>query len=175
MTSALCWSHARRKFFELADIAGNVRKGKSAHEISPVALEAVKRIDALFDIERGLARGCRNCFPGSGGSTLRNRKPPDGPGHPRVQHRPRREDDRRKPRADPGRQLELRQHRLRRDDPCPRRDEDGITTFTDRGIESLQEFLADVRTWNGGIRQFLINEQCDPDVIERIMATEQES
>lgn len=24
--SALCWSHARRKFFELADIAGNVRK-----------------------------------------------------------------------------------------------------------------------------------------------------
>jgi hypothetical protein len=28
--------------------------GKSAHEISPVALEAVGRIDALFDIERGL-------------------------------------------------------------------------------------------------------------------------
>jgi hypothetical protein len=54
VTSALCWSHARRKFFELADIAGNVRKGKSAHAISPVALEAVRRIDALFDIERGL-------------------------------------------------------------------------------------------------------------------------
>ena len=30
------------------------RKGRPAHEISPVALEAVKRIDALFDIERGL-------------------------------------------------------------------------------------------------------------------------
>ena len=55
VTSALCWSHARRKFFELADIAGNVRKGKPAHEISPVALEAVKRIDALFAIERGLS------------------------------------------------------------------------------------------------------------------------
>ena len=54
--SALCWSHARRKFFELADIAGNVRKGKPAHEISPVALEAVARIDALFDIERGKNR-----------------------------------------------------------------------------------------------------------------------
>jgi len=54
VVSALCWSHARRKFFELADIAGNVRKGKSAHEISPVALEAVARIDALFDIERGI-------------------------------------------------------------------------------------------------------------------------
>ena len=52
VTSALCWSHARRKFFELADIAGNVRKGKPAHQISPVALEAVKRIDAIFDIER---------------------------------------------------------------------------------------------------------------------------
>lgn len=52
--SALGWSHARRKFFELADIVSNVRKGKPAHEISPVALEAVARIDALFDIERGI-------------------------------------------------------------------------------------------------------------------------
>ena len=47
-----------------------------------------------------------------------------------------------------------------------------LTTFTDRGVECLQEFLADVRTWDGGIRQFLIDEQCDPDVIERIMAHE---
>jgi hypothetical protein len=53
--------------------------------------------------------------------------------------------------------------------------EEGITTFTDRGIESLQAFLADVRTWNGGIRQFLIDQQCEPDVIERIMAEEQKS
>ncbi|MBR9653589.1 IS66 family transposase [Thalassovita aquimarina] len=52
--SALCWSHARRKFFELADIKGIVRKGKPAHDISPVALEAVTRIDAIFDIERGI-------------------------------------------------------------------------------------------------------------------------
>jgi transposase len=49
---ALCWSHARRQFFELADIATNARRGKKAPAISPVALEAVKRIDALFDIER---------------------------------------------------------------------------------------------------------------------------
>lgn len=54
VTSALCWSHARRKFFELADIEGNIRKDKSANEISPIALEAVKRIDTLFDIEREL-------------------------------------------------------------------------------------------------------------------------
>ena len=40
------------------------------------------------------------------------------------------------------------------------------------GVESLQEFLADVRTWNGGIRDFLRDEQGDPDVIERIMAAE---
>ena len=52
VTSALCWAHARRKFFELADIAGNICKGKPVHQISPVALEAVKRIDALFDIAR---------------------------------------------------------------------------------------------------------------------------
>jgi hypothetical protein len=31
-----------------------VRKGKPAHAISPVALEAAGRIYALFDIERGL-------------------------------------------------------------------------------------------------------------------------
>ena len=52
---ALCWSHARRKFFELADVEGNIRKGKDAKEISPIALEAVKRIDALFDIEREIS------------------------------------------------------------------------------------------------------------------------
>ena len=56
--SALCWSHARRKFFELADIKAAVfkngaRKGRSvAEEISPIALEAVKRFDAIFDAER---------------------------------------------------------------------------------------------------------------------------
>ncbi|EYD75125.1 Mobile element protein [Rubellimicrobium mesophilum DSM 19309] len=54
VTSALCWAHARRKFFELADIAGQARGAKPAHEISPVALEAVTRIDALFEIERGI-------------------------------------------------------------------------------------------------------------------------
>ena len=53
-TSALCWSHARRQFFELADIAANARRGKNAAAISPVALEAVRRIDALFDIERAI-------------------------------------------------------------------------------------------------------------------------
>jgi transposase len=52
VVEALCWSHARRKFFELADIAANARRGKNAPPISPIALEAVKRIDALFGIER---------------------------------------------------------------------------------------------------------------------------
>jgi hypothetical protein len=59
---ALCWSHARRKFFELADIAANARRGKKATPISPIALEAVRRIDAVFDIERdivGLSAGER--------------------------------------------------------------------------------------------------------------------
>ena len=51
---APCWSHARRKFFELADIAARARRSKDPPPISPVALEAVKRIDLLFDIERGV-------------------------------------------------------------------------------------------------------------------------
>ena len=52
VTEALCWAHGRRKFYELADIAANKRRGKRAPPISPLALEAVTRIDALFDIER---------------------------------------------------------------------------------------------------------------------------
>ena len=54
ITSALCWAHARRQFFELADIAANARRGKNAAGISPIALEAVRRIDVLFEIERGI-------------------------------------------------------------------------------------------------------------------------
>lgn len=50
-----CFAHARRKFFELADVEAAARK-KSRHEhaglIYPIALEAVQRLDALFDIER---------------------------------------------------------------------------------------------------------------------------
>jgi transposase len=52
ITPAFCWSHARRSFFELADIAKNARRGRSAAAISPIALEAVRRIDVLFEIER---------------------------------------------------------------------------------------------------------------------------
>ena len=54
IVEALCWSHARRKFFELADIAANARRGKNAPPISPMALEAVKRIDVIFDVERDI-------------------------------------------------------------------------------------------------------------------------
>ena len=54
---AACWAHARRKFFELADIEAAAHKkaaGKPQKAISPIALEAVKRIDAVFDIERAI-------------------------------------------------------------------------------------------------------------------------
>ncbi|MGE0700957.1 MAG: IS66 family transposase [Hyphomicrobiaceae bacterium] len=54
VTEALCWSHARRKFFVLADIAANARRGKATMPISPIAFEAVRRFDLLFDIERDI-------------------------------------------------------------------------------------------------------------------------
>ena len=38
---AACWAHGRRKFFELAEL-----------QKAPIAIEAVRRIDALFAIER---------------------------------------------------------------------------------------------------------------------------
>jgi transposase len=52
LAKALCWAHARRKFFVLADIASKARKAKQGAIISPLAFEAVRRIDALFDVER---------------------------------------------------------------------------------------------------------------------------
>jgi transposase len=54
---AACWVHARRPFFAMADVAENARRkarGKSAGKISPLAFEAVQRIDALFEIERSI-------------------------------------------------------------------------------------------------------------------------
>ena len=41
IVEAACWAHARRKFFDLARL-----------NQAPIAIEAVKRIDALFAIER---------------------------------------------------------------------------------------------------------------------------
>ncbi|CDK97539.1 putative transposase IS66 family [Magnetospirillum gryphiswaldense MSR-1 v2] len=55
---AACWAHARRPFFALADLAANARRkaeGRAASVISPLALEAVRRIDALFEIERAIS------------------------------------------------------------------------------------------------------------------------
>ncbi|WP_296892708.1 IS66 family transposase [Thiobacillus sp.] len=52
---ASCWAHSRRKVFELADIEAAARKkarGEKPNLVYPLAVEAVKRIDALFDIER---------------------------------------------------------------------------------------------------------------------------
>jgi transposase len=43
ISEVACWSHARRKFFDIARI-----------DKAPIAIEAVKRIDALFEIERDI-------------------------------------------------------------------------------------------------------------------------
>jgi len=55
ITQASCWAHSRRKFFELADVAARARDKLAV--IAPLAFEAVKRIDAIFDIEREI-NGC---------------------------------------------------------------------------------------------------------------------
>jgi transposase len=43
ITEAACWAHGRRKFYVLAEVAR-----------APIAVEAVRRIDAIFDIERSI-------------------------------------------------------------------------------------------------------------------------
>src|SRR6202163_1351314 len=54
---AACWVHARRPFFAMADIEENARRkaaGKKEIPLSPIAVEIVRRIDALFEIERSI-------------------------------------------------------------------------------------------------------------------------
>ena len=54
---AACWVHARRPFFAMADIEENARRkaaGKKEIALSPIAIEVVRRIDALFEIERAI-------------------------------------------------------------------------------------------------------------------------
>ena len=54
---AACWVHARRPFFVLADVEEATRptaRSRMPGVISPIALDAVRRIDALFSIERDI-------------------------------------------------------------------------------------------------------------------------
>ena len=60
---AACWVHARRPFFAMADIEENARRkasGKKEIALSPIAIEVVRRIDALFEIERSINGKCAN-------------------------------------------------------------------------------------------------------------------
>jgi transposase len=55
IVEAGCWVHARRPFFAMADLEENARRraaGRKTIALSPIAIEVVRRIDALFDIER---------------------------------------------------------------------------------------------------------------------------
>ena len=54
---AACWVHARRPFFAMADLEENTRRkaaGKKEIPLSPIAIEVVRRIEALFAIERSI-------------------------------------------------------------------------------------------------------------------------
>jgi transposase len=53
ITEAPCWAHARRKLFELADVASKAR-GKTKAVISPIAFAAVRKFDAVFAAERSI-------------------------------------------------------------------------------------------------------------------------
>ena len=49
VTEALCWAHARRKFYELADLPGKAPP-------APLTVEAVRQIDTIFAHERAINR-----------------------------------------------------------------------------------------------------------------------
>ena len=52
---AACWAHARRPFFAMANIEINARRKATSKKdipLSPIAIEVVRQMDALFAIER---------------------------------------------------------------------------------------------------------------------------
>src|ERR1700677_3062246 len=52
-----CWAHARRPFFAMADIEENARRraaGRTGIALSSIAIDVVRRMDALFEIERSI-------------------------------------------------------------------------------------------------------------------------
>ena len=54
-------ARARRPFFAMADLEENTRRkaaGKKEIPLSPIAIEVVRRIDALFEIERSINGKC---------------------------------------------------------------------------------------------------------------------
>ena len=56
ISSALCWAHGRRGFYELAELDQLARRrtqGKTA-VVSPIAVEVVRRMDLLFTVERAI-------------------------------------------------------------------------------------------------------------------------
>lgn len=54
-------------------------------------------------------------------------------------------------------------------------DDESIVAFSDDGIDVLKELIADIRTWDGGIRQYLIDYKCENDTIARIVMDEPQS
>jgi transposase len=57
IVEAACWVHARRPFFIMADLDENARRraaGKKEIPLSPIAIEIVRRIDTLFEVERSI-------------------------------------------------------------------------------------------------------------------------
>jgi hypothetical protein len=54
-------------------------------------------------------------------------------------------------------------------------DDDSITAFSDDGVDVLKNLIVDIRTWDGGIRQYLIGCKCDDGTIARIIMDEPRS
>mgnify|MGYP001807356284 CR=1 FL=1 len=57
LIEAACWAHARRPFFQMADVEAAARR--KAHKeaggvLSPIAIDVVRRMDEIFAIERDL-------------------------------------------------------------------------------------------------------------------------
>jgi hypothetical protein len=71
--------------------------------------------------------------------------------------------------VDPRSSQRLRQHCLRQQKQEPELESKGLI---DNGIEKLHSLLADIRTRDGGICEFLIDTQCDIEKIDGVMADE---
>jgi len=57
LIEAACWAHARRPFFQMADVEAAARRkahNEAGGTLSPIAVDVVRRMDEIFAIERDL-------------------------------------------------------------------------------------------------------------------------
>ncbi len=104
----------------------------------------------------------KTCCPGIGHQQKLDAGPPDGTLKVHLYAQASRRHDRREPRTDRSGDRKLGQHLPGRVGLPRDGSEDGTKGLTENGSDELQSLLADIRTWDGEIRQTCLQRALQP-------------